>query len=307
LLLSFNHEVLLLLKVERDKLMGKAKIEVKATYLGDLPGLPPHHHLFIVYTDSEGRQFRLEGGPTGGSSVSSALSGELSSRSSGSSRSTSRPFGNIGTVVNRYGPAYPAFDAGAKSTVIYTSSNPTQVYQAFQQLKAQVAYIGATGIRYDPLQQNSNAVVGSAIRNVFGNVNLSKILPDTNGKDVWAPGAEIQLIDRQGRLLRSSLEDSASQEMAGAANFDDSRFTTPAYDSTLTSLQKLNQAIAQLQSPTSSFQQTQQPASSSGVSEAVAQLNQAIAGLNQPQPIPQSLEPVQPSAPQKQREQMELA
>jgi hypothetical protein len=90
--------------------MAKPTIEVRANYLGKLPGFDPHYHLLIVVRDGHGNNTYYRGGPS-----ENVTSGGVSSGSIGSGGSP----GNGGKLITEFGPYVPDsidFDRSAKVT-----------------------------------------------------------------------------------------------------------------------------------------------------------------------------------------------
>lgn len=215
------------------------KIEVRANFLGDLLIADPHHHLYIVYTDNTGTEYYLRGGPSdsygpGMYRSSGELSGGSSqgSGSSNSSRSSDssfgRPYGNIQTEYGLYADGTPDWVDGLKvpTVVVAKGADLSQVYEA---LKIEIDLIEAAGIRYNPITQNSNSVVTTALKNV----GIEPQLP----LDVWAPASETYLIDENGDRLRSSvgdreqtLENMAQQEAHNETASASSSLPADAYE-----------------------------------------------------------------------------
>lgn len=259
-------------------------IEVRANLAVNVPGLPragDPYHLYVVYTDHQGREYFLRGGPE--NSVPTPAN---------------KPWGNIETINGRYHYGTIDWNPDAKRVQVYKG---TDAGQKFQQLKRQFDLIEKAGIRYKPLEQNCNACVATALYNVG--------LPIKFPKGIWIPGAEVnQLIDRQGHAFffrRAETNVTTDQIASVDTDLAKAQFT-PGHDSTLTSLEKLNQAIANLQSPPQGVESLQQPASSSTLKESLAALERAIVNLKQNQQVPQvSDQEKQLAIPQ--RDQMELA
>lgn len=170
------------------------KVEVRANALS-----LGSYHLFIVFTNQEGKEYFFRGGPSGGGpSSSSGVSGELSGGSSrngsestsGSGSNTNRasdsggsgPYGYIVTTHGDYVEGTIDYEVGAPSVVINHSAAACAMYD---KLIGQMAAIDAAKIRYAPLGPNSNSVVYTALKNV----GLTPAVPS----GVWAPGKDTPL------------------------------------------------------------------------------------------------------------------
>jgi hypothetical protein len=199
-------------------------IEVRANRLGGIGGAE-WHHAYIVYTDENGKQCFLRGGPTptdpppampiselsGGASRSSAIQSQQASTSglsqgsspnsaSVSDKTPSGPYGTISTET-RYldkspGAVLPVDyhpDQSYKSVVI---SQGPQCEGQFQQMCQEMQSIQGSNTRYSPLGPNSNTCVGQSLRSA----GVAAKLPE----GVWAPGFE-QSIDT-ARITREQRE-----------------------------------------------------------------------------------------------------
>lgn len=169
------------------------KIEVRANQLSPLG----YYHMFIVFTDANGKEFYLRGGPSGSgpassSGLSSGLSGGSSQGSSGSNSSASSdassggaPGGSWGYIATQYGEYKPGtidWDPGAKAITLENSPSTCPKYEA---LKQTFDAITASKTSYNPLGPNSNSCVFTALRKVG-------ITPAEPG-GVWAPGADVPI------------------------------------------------------------------------------------------------------------------
>lgn len=182
-------------------------IEVRANRLGGIAG-KEWHHAYIVYTDADGRQCFLRGGPSGNGEGASPL-GELSggaSRSSSvqstqastsglsygsgsnpasaSDKQAGGPYGAIQTETRwldtRAGTVKPIDyhpDEPYKTTVV---SRGPQCEGQFLKMSQEMQSLQATNTRYSPLGPNSNTCVADGLRSA----NLPEKLPE----GVWAPG-----------------------------------------------------------------------------------------------------------------------
>lgn len=270
-----------------------SSIEVRANLAVNVPGLPragDPYHLYIVYTDHQGKEYFLRGGP------------ERNNPALGN-----KPWGNIRTQFGTYRDGTIDWNPSPKRVQVYQGADAGAI---FELLKRQFEVIGRGGVRYAPLGQNCNSCVGTALRNVG--------LPVRTPAGLWIPGIGTQLIDRHGRALPSTqavVEDS-SVELARVQDLEPYEIaqnrsnglhnTYTVNDSTLTSLEPLNQAIAKLQIPDQAAETTQRSAASPALQESLAELNRTIANLAQSQQVAQSLNQEKQPTAQQQRDQMEL-
>jgi hypothetical protein len=189
-------------------------VEVRAKELQSIGPLS-WSHLFIIFTDSDGKQYVYRGGPQGNGPGGSGVLGELSGGSSqnasdaSSKASTSGhsgsgsnpassgdrqaggPYGYIQTNVEEYdftrddkGKLVPPidWDPNAKSVTVASGHDACKYKDA---LKQQMEEIQDAHIRYSPLGPNSNTTVFTALKNV----GIKPRAPD----GVWAPGASMTL------------------------------------------------------------------------------------------------------------------
>jgi hypothetical protein len=153
--------------------------------------------MFIVFTDANGKEYYLRGGPSGkgpasSSGLSSELSGGSSQGSSGSNSSASSdsssggvaggPWGYIASEYGEYKPGTIDWDPGAKATTVDSGPATCGKYEA---LKRAFDAIAASKTRYNPLGPNSNSCVFTALQKVG-------ITPQAPG-GVWAPGADVPI------------------------------------------------------------------------------------------------------------------
>jgi len=182
-------------------------IEVRTNVIGNAPIVGEYSHAFIVYTNSEGEEFYLRGGPDGGGGSSSrpisdvtggstANPGGSSGSSNGSSNpsrsgdlSSGRPFGNIDTEYGPYVPGTIDWNPNADSVVVARGEDLSGVYE---QLKDQMDKIEDADIRYSPLGPNSNSTVATAL----DNVGIEPQLP----AGVNAPGFSMENIVSAGLI-----------------------------------------------------------------------------------------------------------
>jgi hypothetical protein len=181
--------------------MGQPSIEVRANYLGDLPGFDPHYHLVIVVDDGNGNKTYYRGGPEqGGSSVGSSAA---TTGTNGSGRSTGGSSGGsgFGDIITEYGPYVPnSIDYDPNAKVIYRAAlRPEDVANVKNSLANQMNAIQAAKIDYWPTGPNSNSVVGTAMRNVL---NIDLQVP----KGMWIPGIDQQLVDRRGQRASADID-----------------------------------------------------------------------------------------------------
>ncbi len=166
------------------------KIEIRATELNSVLG---YCHLFIVFTDENGTQYYLRGGPSNGgnSSDSSGLSGGSShassreSSNSGSNPSNSSSNSSWGHITTEYGQYLPGtidYDPQAKTVQVDSCTRSCPKYQI---LIEEMNKIENAHIVYNPLGPNSNSVVFTALRNI----GIIPSLPD----NVWAPGYDMPI------------------------------------------------------------------------------------------------------------------
>ena len=166
------------------------KIEVRASEIGAIFG-KSYSHLFIVFTDKDGIEYYLRGGPsgqTGSSGLSSGLSGGSSHSSSrGSSGSGSNPSNSLsgspwGYITTEYGQYLPGtidYDPEAKSIQV---ASGTESCSGYRKLMEEMEKINNAHVDYNPLGPNSNSVVFTTLKNI----GITPKLPE----DVWAPGYE---------------------------------------------------------------------------------------------------------------------
>lgn len=188
------------------------KVEVAANRLGGIGALD-YHHLFILFTASDGTQTGLRGGPSGngdfGSSQSSGSSGSSPELSGGSSHSGSAsssdrassgssgsgsnsssstdgedggPYGYIKTQYGAYTPEFVDYEEKVPTVTICEGPGACAL---LTHMKNEIDAIGASKVRYSPLGPNSNSTVYTVLRNV----GLEPDVP----KGVWAPGARTHI------------------------------------------------------------------------------------------------------------------
>jgi hypothetical protein len=174
----------------------ECKVEVRANKLSSLG----YYHMFIVFTDENGKEYFLRGGPSGSGGGSAASSGELSggssragsdstsgsgsnpSAASDSSRGGIGPYGDIVTKYGEYLPGTIDYDTGAPAVTVM---NGVDACAKYAELTAQMDAITASHTRYNPLGPNSNSVVFTSLKNV----GITPKTPD----DVWAPGKDAEI------------------------------------------------------------------------------------------------------------------
>lgn len=258
-------------------------IEVRANLAVNVPGLPragDPYHLYIVYTDHQGKEYFLRGGPERNNPTLAA-----------------KPWGNISTEFGEYKRKTIDWNPDAKRVQVYKG---VEAGQKFQQLKQQFDLIEKAGIRYKPLEQNCNACVATALYNVG--------LPVKFPRSIWIPGVEVnQLIDRRGHAFffrRAEIDANTNQFASVDTDLLKAPFT-PSRSSTWTSLEQLNQAIANPQSPQVA-EPIQPTAASPALQKSLAELNRAIANLDQSQEVSPAINLEKQAVPP-QRDQMEMA
>lgn len=169
---------------DKDNVPPRETIEVRSYEIGSAPIVGDYSHAFIVYTNDEGQEFFLRGGPDGGNGVgSSRTAGEItgggsanpsgsSDRSNGSSNpsrtgdsSFGRPYGNIATDYGAF-VSGSTYDYGRPGTVSIVVAEGEDLSDVYEQLKVQADKIEDAGIRYNPLGPNSNSTVATILDNV---------------------------------------------------------------------------------------------------------------------------------------------
>ncbi len=131
------------------------RIDVRGTYVGYWSW-----HLFIVFTDSSGRQTGFRGGPERGGKSSSSSSSSSGSSSSGSSGSSGGRYGNVVMTVGPYNSSFPDWSPNAPSRTVMRGAGACPKKACFA---TQSARINASGTTYRPLGPNSNSAVSSLL------------------------------------------------------------------------------------------------------------------------------------------------
>lgn len=181
---------------------ASCKIQVRATELNSTLG---YSHLYLVYTDAEGKEHYARGGPSaGGPGSSSGVSGQLSGGSShnssanGSNSSTSGgsasgsnpstsgkrggPYGHIVTESGLYEEGTIDWDPNAKSVDVLTGADACKKWE---EIEKQMIAINDSKTAYSPLGPNSNSTVYTALKNV----GIKPAVPS----GVWAPGKDVSI------------------------------------------------------------------------------------------------------------------
>lgn len=176
--------------------MGQPSIEVRANYLGKLPGADPHYHLVIVVRDGNGNNTYYRGGPSNGVTSSGASSGSSRSSSGSTAGSSGGSLGTGGKLITEFGAYTPdSIDYDKNAVVIYNAKlDPKDVSKVKNSLVNQMKAIKNAKIDYFATGPNSNSTVGTAMRNIGVDLQIPK--------GMWVPGVEQQLVDRNG--LRAS-------------------------------------------------------------------------------------------------------
>jgi hypothetical protein len=171
------------------------KIEVAGNKIGHAPIMGDYYHLHIIFTDANGKQWGMRGGPSaspGASGSSADLSGGSSragsrassgtgSNSADSSTGGSGPFGYIKTDVAPYDAEFIDYPQDGETLPKITVAEGDDICEKFDELKTQMSAIDASQTRYSPLGPNSNSTVFTAL----SNVGVQPKAPS----GVWAPGA----------------------------------------------------------------------------------------------------------------------
>ncbi|WP_160016445.1 calcium-binding protein [Pseudomonas sp. 8BK] len=188
------------------------KIEVRYTYLGEVAG-SSYYHKYIVYTDSNGKQWGARGGPsespTGGAEASTKAErdGIIPGADSGS------PYGDINTEHGEYVPgteSEPGF-----SDYDHEGDDPSEVIaegddlsKEWGDIKDAITQVQAEGHPYRPLSSNSNSTVDEALKRS----NLPEPTMDGYG-DNWSPGSGNDLDRGYIDTGTSCMEDTLSNRL----------------------------------------------------------------------------------------------
>jgi hypothetical protein len=165
--------------------MGQPNIQVRANYIGQLPGGKPYYHTFIVVDDGKSKTY-YRGGPESGGGFSDATRGTTGSgRSSGGS--------GYGQVVAESGPFVPNsidYNNGQSVLIYQANLNPADVARVKASLQSDVNAVNSANVQYWPTGPNSNSFVGGSMRRLGYNV--------TSPESMWIPGLDQNVASLQG-------------------------------------------------------------------------------------------------------------
>jgi DNA-directed RNA polymerase subunit H (RpoH/RPB5) len=176
--------------------MAKPTIEVRANYLGKIPGFDPYYHLLIVVRDGHGNNTYYRGGSDGDVSPIGGAIG-ITKPSVGSP-------GTGGKIIAEFGPyVYDSidFDRGAK--VIYKAElNPADLPKIHNYFDNQIGAINRAKINYYATGPNSNSTAGTLLRNVGINIKIPG--------GMWIPGFEQQLVNQNGKRVATAVKETST-------------------------------------------------------------------------------------------------
>jgi hypothetical protein len=176
--------------------MAKPTIEVRANYLGKIPGFDPHYHLLIVVRDGHGNNTYYRGGPDGDVTPIGGVIGI-----------TKPPIGSPGTggkVVAEFGPyVYDSIDFNRGAKVIYKAKlNPADLSKIHNYFDKQIGAINRAKINYYATGPNSNSTAGTLLRNIGINIKIPG--------GMWVPGFEQQLVNQDGKRVTTAVKETST-------------------------------------------------------------------------------------------------
>lgn len=187
------------------------KIEVRATELATIPGTnyETHHHLFLVYTNNEGKEYYLRGGPerdiprTSTKIVNDSTDGKDSSSIVSEGSIEYNLFGRVVSVYGEYRentPDWPKPGETVQSVIVAEGENLSEEYK---KLQTEINNFNNANIPYNPFKSNSNSVVTSALRNI----GIQPKIPP----EVLAPGDETLLKGKTASEVLKELREKAER------------------------------------------------------------------------------------------------